>query len=115
MAYHGKEYPEALNDGAAQAYVVGGVIVETIPVKQTDLLSVFVKLSAGTLTHLEVYESIDGSDWRNATALAAYQSSSVWSVITFDKDGTFPAGTLLQLRCKTSGVTVDKVIVVQNW
>ena len=112
MAYKGQEYK-----GAPRAYAVGEVIVDSIQVRKGDInkpISVFVKLGAGALTSLEVYESIDGSDWLNATALAAYQSSSVWAVITFS-GSSFPAGTLLQLRCKTGGVTVDQVLVVQDW
>ena len=124
MSYKGKSLDGAvLTDGTPVAYTAGGVIGKNIPVRgKSNQLSVFVKLSAGTLTHLEVYESIDGSDWRNAKALAAYKSSSLWSVVTFDQNTAatspsveYPAGTLLQLRCVTGGVTVDKVLVVQDW
>ena len=112
MAYKGQDYK-----AAAGGYVAGNVIVDKIQVRNGDLnkpISVFVKLSAGALTSLEVYESIDGSDWRNATALAAYETSTLWSVLTLS-GATFPKGTLLQLRCVTAGVTVDQVLVVQDW
>ena len=112
MAYRGTDYK-----GAPGAYVATDVIVASIPVRKGDTtkpISVFVKLSAGALTSLEVYESVDGTDWRNATALAAYQGSTDWAVLTLT-GATYPAGTLLQLRCKTAGVTVDQVIVVQDW
>jgi hypothetical protein len=124
MSYKGRIFDEGPG-----AYVATDVIVEKIAVRgKSDLLSVFVKLSAGALTSLELYESIDGSDWLNATPLAAYQSSSLWSVLTFRLNGAgttenggdtttvpYPSGTLLQLRCVTAGVTVDQVLIVQDW
>lgn len=112
MAYKGQEYKSAPAD-----YVATDVIIESIAVRKGDInkpISVFVKLSAGALTSLEIYESIDGTDWRNATALAAYQGSTDWAVLSL-QGATYPAGTLLQLRCKTAGVTVDRVLVVQDW
>ena len=112
MAYRGQEYKSA-----PAVYAAGDVVLEKIAIRQGDInkpVSVFVKLSAGALTSLEVYESIDASEWRNATALAAYQGSSDWAVVTFS-GATYPAGTTLQLRCVNAGVTVDQVIVVQDW
>lgn len=112
MAYRGTDYKSAPGD-----YVATDVIVASIPIRKGDTtkpISVFVKLSAGALTSLEVYESIDGADWLNATALAAYQGSTDWAVITFT-GASYPAGTLLQLRCVTAGVTVDQVLIVQDW
>ncbi len=112
MSYKGVDYKSAVG-----AYVATDVIVEKISVRNGDInkpITVFVKLSAGALTSLELYESIDGSDWLNATALAAYQGSTLWATLTLS-GATYPTGTLLQLRCKTAGVTVDSVFVVQDW
>jgi hypothetical protein len=117
MAYKGQDYKTAGSSDNPVAYSAGDVILDKIPVRKGDTtkpISVFVKLSAGALTSLEVYESIDGSDWRNATALAAYEGSTDWAVVTLT-GATFPTGTLLQLRCVTAGVTVDRVTVVQDW
>lgn len=112
MAYRGQEYK-----AAPAVYAVGDIIIPKIGVRQGDInkpISVFVKFSAGAPTSIEVYESIDGVDWRNATEAAAYQGSTDWTVVTFS-GATYPAGTLLQIRCKTAGITVDRVIVVQDW
>ena len=101
MSYKGVDYKSAVG-----AYVATDVIVEKISVRNGDInkpITVFVKLSAGALTSLELYESIDGSDWLNATALAAYQGSTLWATLTL-KGSTYPTGTLLQLRCVTAGV-----------
>tara|TARA_R100000742_G_C4272438_1_gene91646 strand:+ start:752 stop:1105 length:354 start_codon:yes stop_codon:yes gene_type:complete len=117
MPYQGRQYKIGGSVENPVAYSAGDVIVDRIAVKRGDInkpVSLFVKLSAGALTSLEVYESIDGVDWRNATALAAYQGSSDWAVLKL-VGGTYPTGTLLQLRCVTSGVTVTDVIVVQDW
>ena len=112
MPYRTQEYKSN-----SEAYVNGDVIIERIPVKNGDInkpISIFVKLSAGALTSLEVYESIDGSDWQNATALAAYESSTDWAVLTL-VGASYPTGNVLQLRCVTAGVTVDEVQVLQYW
>ena len=99
------------------AFTPGNVIVEKIPVRnpRSGILSIFVKLSSGALTSLEVYESIDGVDWQNATALAAYESSTDWAVISFKGITNYPTGTILQLRCVAAGVTVEDIQVVQDW
>ena len=112
MAYRGTDYKSAPG-----AYVATDVIVDSIPVRKGDTtkpISVFVKLSTGVPTSLEVYESVDGTDWRNATALAAYHGSPDWAVLTLT-GANYPAGVLLQLRCITAGVTVDQVLIVQDW
>ena len=113
MAYKGREY----QSGSLGPKNPGDVIVDSIAIRpQGDIVSVFVKRSAGAATSFEIYESIDGEEWVNPTALAAYSTSTEWSVLTFKVvDASFPAGTLLQLRCVTGGVTVDKVLVVQDW
>ena len=112
MPYKGTSFKTGLG-----AQTPGAVLVESISVRNGDInkgVSVFVKISAGALTSLEVYESVDGVEWLNATPLAAYQGSSEWAVLTL-VGATFPAGTTLQLRCVTAGVTVEDIRVVQDW
>ena len=97
MAYKGQEYK-----GAPRAYA-------------KKPISVFVKISSGTPASLEVYEGIDGLEWSTTpTVLAAYEGSADWAFVQF-VDTTFPVGTLLQLRCVGGAVTVDQVLVVQDW
>ncbi len=117
MTYRARDYKEASNSGAGKAYVNTQVVVENIPVKSpgpSDILSIFVKFSAGALTAVSVYESIDGDDWRNATATAAYQGSTDWGVLSFVGSANYPVGTLLQIRA-TGTCTIDEVWVVQDW
>jgi len=112
MPYKGTSFKTGL---AAQT--PGTVITDSIIVRNGDInkgVSVFVKISAGALTSLEVYESIDGVEWLNPLPLASYQGSSEWAVLTL-VGATFPAGTTLQLRCVTAGVTIEEVRVVQDW
>ena len=112
MPYKGTSYQTGLG-----AQTVGTVLVKSIPIRNGDInkpISVFVKISSGALTSLEVYESVDGVEWLNATPLAAYQGSSEWAVLTLS-GATYPTGTTLQLRCVTAGVTVDEIRVVQDW
>ena len=111
MAYKAVTYKRA------GAYTAGDVILDQIPIRNpgVGLLTVFVKLSAGTLSHIELYNSVDGSDWRNAQALAAYQSSTLWAFKSYTDVDDYPAGTLLQLRCVTGNITVSDIKVVQDW
>lgn len=118
--YKAVEYKVGGTTDAPKAYGIGDVIVPSIPIRSPGKgaqMTVFVNYSAGAGDRLELYESVDGVTWVNARALAEWHSTGEWSFITFQANtaGDYPAGTLLQLRCVTGGVTVDRVLVVQDW
>lgn len=108
MAYKGVDYKSAPGN-----YVNTDVIIDRIIVRpRGEILTVAVEISAGTKTNIALFESVDGSDWVAIGTPATYGAN--FGIVTFKGVTAFPSGSLLQLRAAGT-ITVDRVLVVQDW
>ncbi len=107
-------YKGTLYKPAEGVWVNNDIIIDPIPVRgpRTQILSVFLKISSGTRTDFKVQESIDGSDWVDIGTPALYGAD--WGVMTLKGIANYPTGTLLRVVA-TGTITIDKLLVVQDW
>lgn len=108
MSYKAQDYKSAPGD-----YVSTDVIIDRIAVRvKGEIITVFVEISSGTKTNIALFESVDGVDWVAVGTPATYGSN--YGIVTLKGIANMPTGTLLQLRAAGT-ITVDKVLVAQDW